>query len=134
MLSCVQLWQHMDCSQPGSSCHGDCPDKNTGVGCHALSRNCKIKSVSFILCVCFLWIICVKTNIKLLNCSNIQPFVLVGCLSNFAGLKKKLGFLNTLLKCNLFTHRGLTVLLRPVDPKVSASPPGPRKSHSWLGF
>ena len=47
---------------------------------------------------------------------------------------KKLGFLNTLLKCNLFIHRGLTVLLRLVDPKVSAFPPGPRKSHSWLGF
>ena len=75
-----------------------------------------------------------KTNIKLLNCSNIQPFVLVGCLSNFAGLMKILGCLNTLLKCNLFIYKGLTVLLKPVDPKVSASPLGPRKSHSWLGF
>ena len=26
----------MDCSLPGSSIHGDSPDKNTGVGCHAL--------------------------------------------------------------------------------------------------
>ena len=26
----------MDCSLPGSSVHGDSPDKNTGVGCHAL--------------------------------------------------------------------------------------------------
>ena len=26
----------MDCSPPGSSVHGDSPDKNTGVGCHAL--------------------------------------------------------------------------------------------------
>ena len=26
----------MDCSLPGSSVHGDCPGKNTGVGCHAL--------------------------------------------------------------------------------------------------
>ena len=25
-----------DCSQPGFSVHGDFPDKNTGVGCHAL--------------------------------------------------------------------------------------------------
>ena len=25
----------MDCSPPGSSVHGDSPDKNTGVGCHA---------------------------------------------------------------------------------------------------
>ena len=47
---------------------------------------------------------------------------------------KKLGFLNTFLICNLFIYRGLTVLLRPVDPNVNASPPGPRKSHSWLGF
>ena len=30
-------FQHMDCSLPGSSCHGDSPDKNTGVGCYALS-------------------------------------------------------------------------------------------------
>ena len=29
-------FQHMDCSPPGSSYHGDSPDKNTGVGCHAL--------------------------------------------------------------------------------------------------
>ena len=47
---------------------------------------------------------------------------------------KKFGFLNTLFKCNLFIYRGLTVLLRPVDPKVNTSPPGPRKSHYWLGF
>ena len=26
----------MDCSPPGCSVHGDSPDKNTGVGCHAL--------------------------------------------------------------------------------------------------
>jgi len=26
----------MDCSIPGSSVHGDSPDKNTGMGCHAL--------------------------------------------------------------------------------------------------
>ena len=26
----------MDCSLSGSSVHGDSPDKNTGVGCHAL--------------------------------------------------------------------------------------------------
>ena len=75
-----------------------------------------------------------KSIIKLLNYSNIQPIVLVGYLRNFAGFMKKLGFLNTLLKCNLFICRGLTVLLKPVDPKPNASPPGPRKSHSWLGF
>jgi len=26
----------MDCGLPGSSVHGDSPDKNSGVGCHAL--------------------------------------------------------------------------------------------------
>ena len=64
-------FQHMDCSLPGSSCHGDSPDKNTGVGCHALSRYYKIKNDSVIVCVCFLCIICVKSVIKLLIHSNI---------------------------------------------------------------
>ena len=44
-------FQYMDWSMPGSSCHGDSPDKNTGVGCHATSRNCKMKNVSFIVFV-----------------------------------------------------------------------------------
>ena len=60
LLRCVQLWQYMDCSQPGSSCHGYSPDKNTGVGCHALSRYCKIKNVSFIVYVCFMYYLCEK--------------------------------------------------------------------------
>ena len=30
------LCDPMNCSPPGSSVHGDLPDKNTGVGCHAL--------------------------------------------------------------------------------------------------
>ena len=30
------LWDPMECSPPGSSVYGDSPDKNTGVGCHAL--------------------------------------------------------------------------------------------------
>ena len=34
--SCPTLCNSMDCSPPGSSVHGDSPDKNTGVGCHAL--------------------------------------------------------------------------------------------------
>jgi len=63
-------FQHIDCSLPGSSCHGDSPDKNTGVGCHALSRYCKIKNIYFIVCVCFLCIICVESIIKLLNYIN----------------------------------------------------------------
>ena len=32
------LCDPMDCSPPGSSVHGDYPDKNTGVGCHALHQ------------------------------------------------------------------------------------------------
>ena len=36
-LSRVQLFcDTMDCSPPGTSVHGDSPDKNTGVGCHAI--------------------------------------------------------------------------------------------------
>ena len=33
---CPTLYDPMDCSLPGSSVHGDSPDKNTGVDCHAL--------------------------------------------------------------------------------------------------
>ena len=36
VLSHVWLCDPMDCSPPGSSVHGDSPDKNTGVGYHAL--------------------------------------------------------------------------------------------------
>ena len=34
--SCPTLCDHMDCSPPGSSVHGDSPGKNSGVGCYAL--------------------------------------------------------------------------------------------------
>ena len=33
---CPTFCNPMDCSLPGSSVHRDSPDKNTGVGCHAL--------------------------------------------------------------------------------------------------
>ena len=36
--SCLPLYDPMDGSLPGSSIHEDSPGKNTGVGCHALSR------------------------------------------------------------------------------------------------
>ena len=36
--SCPTLCDPMDCSPPGSSVHGDSPDKNVGVGCNASSR------------------------------------------------------------------------------------------------
>jgi len=32
----MTLCDPMDCSSPDSSVYGDSPDKNTGVGCHAL--------------------------------------------------------------------------------------------------
>ena len=32
---CLTLCDHMDCSLPSFSVHGDSPDKNTGVGCQA---------------------------------------------------------------------------------------------------
>ena len=33
---CPTFCNPMDCSPPGSSVHGDSPNKNTGVGCHAV--------------------------------------------------------------------------------------------------
>ena len=33
---CLSLCDLVDCSQPGSSVHGDSPGKNAEVGCHAL--------------------------------------------------------------------------------------------------
>ena len=33
---CLTLWNPMGCGLPGYSGHEDSPDKNTGVGCHAL--------------------------------------------------------------------------------------------------
>ena len=36
LQSCPTLCDPMDCSLPSSSVHRDSPDKNTGVGCHAL--------------------------------------------------------------------------------------------------
>ena len=34
--SCPSLCDPMDCSPPGSFVHGHSPDKDPGVGCHAL--------------------------------------------------------------------------------------------------
>ena len=34
--SCSTLGDPVNCSPPGFSVHGDSPDKNTGMGCHAL--------------------------------------------------------------------------------------------------
>ena len=34
--SCSTLCDPMNCSPQGFSVHGDSPDKNTGMGCHAL--------------------------------------------------------------------------------------------------
>ena len=34
--SCLTPCDPMDCNPAGPSVHGDSPDKNTGVGCHAL--------------------------------------------------------------------------------------------------
>ena len=44
------------------------------------SRCYKIKNAFFIFCVCFACIICVKSVINLLQCSTVQPIVLVGYL------------------------------------------------------
>ena len=37
------LYDPVDCSLPGSSVHGDSPDKNTGVGCQALLHEEEVK-------------------------------------------------------------------------------------------
>ena len=47
-------FQYMDWSMPGSSCHGDSPDKNTGVGFHDLSRYTNLKCFFNCLCGFFL--------------------------------------------------------------------------------
>jgi len=44
--SCPTLFDHMDCSLPGSSDHGDSPGKNAGVGCHALLKRRYIKCLT----------------------------------------------------------------------------------------
>ena len=36
LQSCLTLFNHMDCSPPGSFVHGILQKKKTGVGCHAL--------------------------------------------------------------------------------------------------
>ena len=46
--SCPTLCNPMDCSPPGSSVHGDSPDKNTGVGCPALLQGIFPTQVSHI--------------------------------------------------------------------------------------
>ena len=69
MLCCclvAQLWRilcnHMDCSPPGSSVHGDSSGKNTGVGCHDLLQGRrKIQVNKYLLGI---WIpgLCVECN------------------------------------------------------------------------
>ena len=38
LQSCLTLYHPTDCSQPGSSDHGDSPGKNTEVDCHSLRQ------------------------------------------------------------------------------------------------
>ena len=49
---CLTLCDPMDCSPPGSSVLGDSPDKNTGVGCHALFQGIFLTQR---LNLCLLW-------------------------------------------------------------------------------
>ena len=55
---CPTLCEPVDCSQPGSSVHGDSPDKNTEVGCHFLLQRIFPTQGS---------------NVGLLHCSNTYP-------------------------------------------------------------
>jgi len=47
----------MDCSPPGSSVHGDSPDKNTGVGCHDLLQGIFPTQISNSALLHFRWIL-----------------------------------------------------------------------------
>ena len=51
--SCPNLYNPIDCSQPGSSVHGmTCPGKNTEAGCHFLSREySQPRNPAFFSCV-----------------------------------------------------------------------------------
>ena len=51
---CLTLCNPMDCSPPGSSVHGDSPDKNIGVGCHALFQGIFLTQG---LNLCLLWLL-----------------------------------------------------------------------------
>ena len=62
----------MACSLPGSSVHGDSPDKNTGVGCHALLQeifliqgsNPCFSSLLYCRQILYHWANCKKNNLQ----------------------------------------------------------------------
>ena len=49
--SCPTLFDPMDYSPPGSTCPWDFPDKNTGVGCHALLQGIKPRNWTQVSCI-----------------------------------------------------------------------------------
>ena len=62
---CPATCDPMDCRPPGSSVHGDSPDKNTGVGCHALIQSRMSISYEFTVVI----------SIPLPYCSQLSPLV-----------------------------------------------------------
>ena len=52
---CLTLRDPMDCNLPGSSVHGISPEKNIGVGCHALLQGFfqprNRTHISYVLCI-----------------------------------------------------------------------------------
>ena len=53
-FSCVWLWDHVDCSPPGSSVHGDSPGKNAGMGCQSHPQGIFLTQRSKLHLLCFL--------------------------------------------------------------------------------
>ena len=70
------LYEPMDCSPPGSSLHGDSPDKNTGMGCHALLQ---ISLLTFLYSfVAPIWIMTLGSP-PLWRCGRLSAAWRVGC-------------------------------------------------------
>ena len=75
--SCLTLCDSMDCSMPGFPVHHQLLELIPTLGAVPTTRYCTIglKIFSLFLCI-FLYIICVKSIINLLQYSTIQPIVL----------------------------------------------------------
>ena len=62
---CPTPCDHMDCSSPGSSVHGDSPSKNSGVVCHALLQGIfSTQGNDLLLAVYFILILDYGNNVR----------------------------------------------------------------------
>ena len=89
------------------------------LSCHATVLfkvlHCKIKKFFFIFCICFLYIICVKTYYSTVQYSWL---LLVGYLGKLCWAYIQIG-LNVLSEQNSLACRGLTVLINLIQRKAS---------------